>query len=262
MAETIQSESAGTLESTTVGIFRTATVVKGGRRFSFASLVVVGDRNGHVGIGYGKGRGVPAAIEKAQKDAKKQLFKVNLRSGTIPHQVTGSFCSSKVRLIPAAPGTGVIAGGTVRAVLEMAGVHDCLTKAYGSTNKKNLVKATVEGLRALRTRESIADLRGVQIESSTVDELLESSRQAMEEHAGGGSNGSQTVAEAGDQTLSEKKQESVPPPVPVAANTETQASTDVSDKPTVKADQPEPGNVPNPDPSELDNQTDTNDQED
>ncbi len=182
MAEKLRdrNEDTGGLESTTVGIFRTSKTVKGGRNFSFAALVVVGDRNGNVGIGYGKGPGVPAGIEKAQKDAKKNMFKVNLNSGTIPHEINGRFKASSVRLIPAAPGTGVIAGGTVRAVLEMAGVHDCLSKAYGSTNKINLCKAVVEGLRGLRTRESIATLRGVEIAASEVDEFLADSRKSME----------------------------------------------------------------------------------
>lgn len=175
MAETINAES-GSLESTTVGIFRTASTTKGGKNFSFGALVVVGDRAGSVGIGYGKGRGVPAAIEKAQKDAKKKMVTINLKEGTLPHQVTGRFCASSVRLIPAAPGTGVIAGGTVRAVLEMAGVHDCLTKAYGSTNKMNLCKAVLEGLQALRTRESVESLRGVELGSTQVEEMLQSAR--------------------------------------------------------------------------------------
>ncbi len=144
MAEMLE-ESQG-LESTTVGIYRTATVVKGGRRFSFAAMVVVGDRRGSVGIGYGKAGGVPVAIEKAQKDAKKNIVHITLKGGTLPHPILGKFGASSVRLLPAAPGTGVIAGGTVRAVLEMVGVQDCLTKAYGSTNQKNLCKATIEGL--------------------------------------------------------------------------------------------------------------------
>jgi len=170
MAEMIE-DSQG-LESTTVGIYRTAAVVKGGRRFSFSAMVVVGDRRGTVGLGYGKAGGVPAAIEKAQKDAKKNMKRVILKEGTLPHQVEGRFGASIVRLIPAAPGSGVKAGGTVRAVLEMVGVRDCLTKAYGSTNDKNLCKAAIEGLLQLRTRESIAALRGVEIKSSTVDEIL------------------------------------------------------------------------------------------
>lgn len=179
MAEVLDEASA--LESTTVAINRTATTVKGGRRMSFSALVVVGDRNGRVGVGYGKGRGVPAAIEKAQKAAKKNIFKITSRGGTLPHQVTGRFGASQVRLIPAAPGTGVIAGGTVRAVLEMAGVQDVLTKAYGSTNSINLTKAVVDGLKALRSRESVAALRGVEIESTSVDEMLAASKKLMEE---------------------------------------------------------------------------------
>jgi small subunit ribosomal protein S5 len=179
MAEVLDESQA--LESTTVAINRTATTVKGGRRMSFSALVVVGDRNGRVGVGYGKGRGVPAAIEKAQKAAKKNIFKITSRGGTLPHQVTGKFGASTVRLIPAAPGTGVIAGGTVRAVLEMAGVQDVLTKSFGSTNAINLTKAVVDGLKALRSRESVAALRGVEIDSSTVDEMLDASKKLMEE---------------------------------------------------------------------------------
>lgn len=182
MAEMIE-ESQG-LESTTVGIYRTATVVKGGRRFSFAAMVVVGDRRGNVGIGYGKAGGVPAAIEKAQKDAKKNLMRVTIKEGTLPHQVLGKFGASSVRLVPAAPGTGISAGGTVRAVLEMTGVRDCLTKAYGSTNQKNLCKATIEGLRKLRTKDEIAGLRGVTIESTHVDEILAAGRRYIPQQSG------------------------------------------------------------------------------
>lgn len=170
MPQTFEETQA--LESTTVAIYRTATVVKGGRRFSFAALVVLGDRQSHVGIGYGKAPGVPAAIEKAQKDARKNVVTVSLNRGTLPHPVTGRFGASQVRLLPASPGTGVIAGGTVRAVLEMAGIRDCLTKAYGSTNKKNLCKAVIEGFGRLRTREEVAALRGVEIETTMVDEML------------------------------------------------------------------------------------------
>ena len=177
MAEVLAETQA--LESTTLGIYRTATVVKGGRRFSFAALVVVGDRNGSVGIGYGKAPGVPAAIEKAQKDAKKNIKKVILKAGTLPHPVTGKFGASSVRLIPAAPGTGVIAGATVRAVLEMAGVVDCLTKSFGSNNHKNLSKAVLEGLLALRTRKDVAALRGIDLEKTAVDEILEASKRFM-----------------------------------------------------------------------------------
>ncbi len=180
-------EDSNSLESTTVAINRTATTVKGGRRMSFSALVVVGDRNGNVGVGYGKGRGVPAAIEKSQKDAKKNLFPVKLRGGTLPHEVKGRSCASSVKLIPASPGTGVIAGGTVRAVLEMAGVKDCLSKAYGSTNKINLCRAVIDALSHLRTREEVAALRGVEIETSTVDEMLSAAKRFMTETQSGAS---------------------------------------------------------------------------
>lgn len=174
MAEMIagmtESES---LESTTVGIYRTAAVVKGGRRFSFSALVVVGDRHGRVGIGYGKAPGVPAAIEKAQKDARKKLLSVELAGGTLPHPVMAKFGASQVRLIPAAPGTGVIAGATVRAVLELAGVRDCLSKAYGSTNQKNLCKAAFKGLTTLRGKAVVEQLRGVTLEKTDVELRLE-----------------------------------------------------------------------------------------
>lgn len=166
-------DEAPGLESTTIGIYRTSATVKGGRRFSFGALVVVGDRNGNVGLGYGKAPGVPAAIEKAQKYARKAMHKVLLQGGTIPHTVVASFSASEVRLVPASPGTGVIAGGTLRAVLEMAGVRDCLTKAYGSTNQKNLAKAVMLGLRKLRTKAAVAELRGVELEPSIVDAKLE-----------------------------------------------------------------------------------------
>jgi len=171
MAERI--EEASDLESTTVGRYRTAAVVKGGRRFSFSALVVVGDRRGRVGVGYGKAPGVPAAIEKAQKEARKKLSSVCLQGGTLPHPVTSRFGASKVRLVPASPGTGVIAGATVRAVLELAGIRDCLSKVYGSTNQKNLCKATFMGLAKLQNKEQIAKLRGVELEKTEVELKLE-----------------------------------------------------------------------------------------
>lgn len=178
MAEALAAsiEGAQDLESVTVGIYRTAAVVKGGRRFSFSALVVVGDRRGRVGIGYAKAPGVPAAIEKAQKEARKNLTPIVLQEGTIPHIVEAKFGSSMVRLIPAAPGTGVVAGGTVRAVLEMAGVRDALTKAYGSTNQINLVKATFQALCKLRSKEEVARLRRVDLGTSVVEEMLAKGR--------------------------------------------------------------------------------------
>ncbi|MAX23789.1 MAG: 30S ribosomal protein S5 [Phycisphaeraceae bacterium] len=172
MAEFLE-DSSKTLESTTVYLWRNAKVVKGGRRFSLSALVVVGDRNGSVGIGYGKAAGAPAAIEKAQKNARKSLTKVVLKDGTIPHEVTGKFCASKIKLIPAAPGTGVKAGASVRAVLEMAGVKDCMTKSLGSANQKNLVKATMLSLLQLQSKDTIAKLRGVDLGITEVEEKIE-----------------------------------------------------------------------------------------
>jgi len=151
------------LEDTVVKIYRCAKVVKGGRRFSFAALVVVGDREGTVGIGYGKANEVPLAVEKGIKDAKKSLHKIPLVGQTLPHQVIGKFRATKIVLVPASPGTGVIAGSSARAVLEYAGVHDVLTKIYGSTSAKNVVKATLNGLLKLRNKEMIEALRGVAI---------------------------------------------------------------------------------------------------
>ena len=147
-----------------VAINRSAAVVKGGRRFSFSALSVVGNRNGLVGIGYGKGREVPNAIEKSVKDARKQLIRVLREGSTIPHAVEGFFCATKVRLIPAAPGTGIIAGKAVRKILERAGITDILTKNYGSTNALNVVKATMIALSKLRNREDTVALRGVNLE--------------------------------------------------------------------------------------------------
>ncbi|MCA9282558.1 MAG: 30S ribosomal protein S5 [Phycisphaeraceae bacterium] len=170
MAEMMEEKSG--LESTTIGVFRSAATVAGGRRFSFGSMVVMGDRHGTVGLGYAKANQVPQAIEKAEKDAKKNLKRVTLHGGTIPHEVEGTFGASKVRLIPASPGTGVVAGGTVRAVLEAVGVTDCLTKCYGSTNKRNVAKATIEGLRMLRNAEHFSRARAVRIEKTKVDDML------------------------------------------------------------------------------------------
>ncbi|KPJ65255.1 MAG: 30S ribosomal protein S5 [Coxiella sp. DG_40] len=152
-------------EETVVKIYRCAKVVKGGRRFSFAALVVYGDHEGTVGMGYGKANEVPLAVEKAIKEAKKSLHKIPLLGRTIPHQITGKYRATKITLVPASPGTGVIAGSSARAVLEYAGVQDVLTKVYGSTSAKNVVKATLDGLLKLRSKEIVESLRGVEVET-------------------------------------------------------------------------------------------------
>ena len=146
-----------------VKICRCATVVKGGRRFSFGALVVVGDRRGRVGVGYGKSAEVPAAVEKGKKIAVRNLGPIKLVGGTLPHRVIGRFGASHVVMVPASPGTGVIAGASVRAVLELAGVRDVLTKSYGSNSPKNLVRATLQGLTSLVNRDEIERLRGVKL---------------------------------------------------------------------------------------------------
>jgi small subunit ribosomal protein S5 len=151
---------------------RVAKVVKGGRRFSFTALVVVGDGDGHVGVGYGKAKEFPAAIAKGVEEAKKSMFPVPRIQGTIPHPVQGEKAAGVVLLRPASPGTGVIAGGPVRAVLECAGIHDVLSKSLGSSNALNIVGATVAALQLLRTPESVAAQRGMSIEHVTPAALL------------------------------------------------------------------------------------------
>ena len=158
-----QREGASDLQDRVVEIRRVAKVVKGGRRFNFSALVVVGDGQGRVGVGLGKANTVPAAIAKGQDRAKREMFDVPMRGTTIPHEVVGRFESSAVLLKPASEGTGVIAGGGVRAVMELAGVRDVLTKALGSTTSVNLVRATVEGLKSIRTKAQIEQQRGVKI---------------------------------------------------------------------------------------------------
>lgn len=158
-----EEEDTGGFEEAVVKIYRCATVVKGGRRFSFSALVVVGDRSGQVGMGYGKANEVPSAVEKATKAARRNVIKVKLAGSTIPHRTMAKFGASKVLLLPASEGTGVIAGASVRAVMELAGIRNVLTKAYGSTSPKNLVKAAFLGLQGLRSKEDVAKARAVSI---------------------------------------------------------------------------------------------------
>lgn len=158
-----EAEKLGELKEERVKVNRSAKVVKGGRRFAFSALTVVGNQDGIVGYGFGKAKEIPSAMQKAFKDGRKHLVRVPRVGTTIPHAVEGRFGASRVRLIPAGEGTGIIAGGTVRAVLELAGLKDVLTKSYGSTNPINLVKATMEGLTQLRTKEMVSDLRGVEV---------------------------------------------------------------------------------------------------
>jgi small subunit ribosomal protein S5 len=196
--QTVISPQGLDLQERVVTINRVAKVVKGGRRFSFTALVVVGDEQSVVGVGYGKANEVPLAIQKAVDRAKKSLFRVPKHGNTITHRVMGRYGSGQVLLKPASEGTGVIAGGGVRAVLELAGIRDVLSKSLGSQNPINLVKATIEGLQSLKRPEDVAELRG-----KTVAEVL-----GLERRPRGESNG--------DATRSGDASEPAAEPVPAA----------------------------------------------
>lgn len=151
------------LREETLLIKRCALVVKGGRRFSFSAYVVVGNENGIIGFGHGKAMDVSSAVAKASKDARAKLFSVELEGTTVPHNMNGRFCSSNILILPAKPGTGVIACTPVSAIMRLAGIHDVLTKSFGSTNTVNLAKAAMEGLKKMRSRKTIEAIRGVKV---------------------------------------------------------------------------------------------------
>jgi small subunit ribosomal protein S5 len=175
--EVIAREEVRELKERVVEINRVAKVVKGGRRFSFTALVVVGDGNGNVGLGYGKAKEVPAAIQKGMEEARKSFFAVPLAGSTLTHIVLGEHDAARVLMKPAAPGTGVIAGGAARAILEAAGIHDVLAKSLGSSNAINVARATMQGLRSLRRPDDVARLRGKSAEEVSTTGMLAAYRE-------------------------------------------------------------------------------------